>query len=116
MCHLILIMPVLALPVFWLWPLYVSLPVYAAISALTVWFYVRIWHSMKAPPSVGREAMLHRAGAVVEVRDRGLEVRIGNELWSAVSTDPVRQGDRVQVTGSSGLVLTVRRVGSPPPR
>jgi len=35
-------------------------------------------------------------------------VRVGDELWSAVSEAPVEPGADVEITGMSGLRLTVR--------
>lgn len=39
MCHFLLLLPVLALPAFWIWPLETALPVYASAVAVALAVY-----------------------------------------------------------------------------
>jgi membrane-bound serine protease (ClpP class) len=54
---------------------------------------------------VGVETLVGSIGTV----DRDGWVRIAGERWSADAADTLAPGDRVEVTGVSGLVLSVRR-------
>lgn len=112
MCHLVLLMPVFALVFFWIWPLAVAGPAYAAVSALSLWMYVWIWRAMQRPVLGGAEELLHSKGEVVEVAEDMLHVRVHSEIWNAVSAAPLEsfhRGDRVKVVGMSGLILRVTR-------
>jgi membrane protein implicated in regulation of membrane protease activity len=109
MCHLILLMPVFALVVFWVWPLTVAGPVYAAVVALSLWMYVLILQAMRRPVLGGSEELLHSIGEVMEVRDHALRVRVHSEMWNAESDDALQRGERVKVIGLTGLILRVRR-------
>ena len=109
MCHLILLTPLLALPVFWIWPVSVAATVYAVITALSLWMYVLVWKVMRRPVLGGVEELLHSFGEVIEVHGKTLRVRVHSEVWNASSRDRVSRGDRVKITGVDGLTLRVRR-------
>ncbi len=110
MCHILLSMPVLALAVFWFWPLAVALPVYLVVLILSIWLYVLTLRAMHAPVQLGREGMLHESGQVIGVDEEGLRVRIHNEIWNAEADEALRVGERVRVVGLNGLTLAVRRL------
>lgn len=58
--------------------------------------------------TTGRQGLVGmRAVALDRLRPDG-QVRVGDELWSAVSETPVEPGADVEITGMSGLRLTVR--------
>ena len=109
MCHLILLMPVFALVVFWIWPLTVAAPVYAAVTLLSLWMYALIWRAMQRPVLGGSEELLHSIGEVIEVRGHTLRVRVHSEMWNAESDDALQRGERIKVIGMTGLILRVRR-------
>jgi len=113
MCHLILLLPIIALPVFWLMPAGEATVAYAAVLALSVGIYWFVLQAMRAPAVTGVEAMLHRIGTVRSVDGRKASVSVASELWSA-ETEPgaLSVGDPVEVVGSAGLVLTVRKAGA----
>ncbi|BAU49813.1 serine protease [Sulfurifustis variabilis] len=110
MCHLLLLLPMLGLPVFWLWPIEVAAPVYAVIFAVAVWTYGLALRSAHRPVETGREAILHGRGRVVNAGGRRLTVQLGAELWNAESRDALRAGDEIRVLGVDGLVLNVARL------
>jgi len=103
-------MPVFALVFFWIWPLTVAAPAYAAVSALSLWMYALIWRAMQRPVLGGVEELMHSSGEVVEVVGNALRVRVHSELWNAQSNDALRRGDHVKVVGVAGLILQVRRL------
>ncbi len=94
MCHLILMMPVLGLPVFWLWPMAVAAPVYTVIIVLSALLYFFTLRAMRRPVLTGSEELLQSIGEVVEVRDRLARVRVHSEIWNAESSNELRKGDR----------------------
>ena len=112
MCHLILLMPVFALAFFWIWPLAVAGPAYAAVSVLSLWMYALIWQAMRRPVLGGVEELLHSSGEVVEVGGDMLRVRVHSEIWNAITSDSLRRGERVKVVGITGLTLRVARSDS----
>ena len=111
MCHLLLLLPVLALPVFWFWPFGEALPVYVVAVGLSVGFYLLIWKVWKMPPENGTQKLIGVTGSVVRVDARTVTLRLGGELWTAdVQDGPLAQGQHVVVVRVDGLRLTARPV------
>ena len=109
MCHLLLLLPVLALPVFWIWPLEVALPAYgvAAIASLGVYALV-VW-ALRVPLQHGPQTLVGATGKVVGIGERCVTLRVGGELWLAnVRGAPVSPGEDAVVVAVDGLRLTVR--------
>jgi membrane protein implicated in regulation of membrane protease activity len=115
MCHLILLMPVLALPIFWLLPPGLSIPAYAIIVAVTALLYRLIARSMGRQPETGKEGLIGVAGEVVSrlgpANHAHYLVRSQGELWSASSPDVPQTGERVNVAAVDGIRLVVRPNG-----
>ena len=107
MCHLLLLMPLVGLPIFWIWPLAIAAPVYAVILALSVWLYLLMIRSMHKPLMLGRASLLHKHGVVVDAGRGDLRVRVLSEVWQAHSDEALNAGDTVEVVGMDGLVLEV---------
>lgn len=94
---------------FWLWPLSVALPLYAAVSAVSLLVYAYAWKVWRMPRLNGLEAMLGVQGKVVAVGSHDVTVLLKGELWSAqVAGDALAVGDVVVVDGAEGLSLRVR--------
>jgi membrane protein implicated in regulation of membrane protease activity len=55
----------------------------------------------------GSEAMVGQEAEVVEAGDPYGRVRIRGELWSARGAEPLRVGERLEVTAVDGLTLEV---------
>lgn len=113
MCHLLLLLPVLALPVFWLWPFTVAGPAYALIVAVALTTYIFAVKAMGRPVATGREEMLHAAGYVIEEPEADtFWVHVHDERWLARSAESdLHAGDRIRVVGLDGMTLLV--VGEP---
>jgi membrane-bound serine protease (ClpP class) len=61
------------------------------------------------PVKVGKETMVGKTvPALARIDSRGGKVFIEGEYWNAVSDVPVEPGGQVEVTGVSGLTLTVK--------
>jgi membrane protein implicated in regulation of membrane protease activity len=117
MCHLILLMPVLAIPLFWFVPLSVAAPVYSVILIVSGGMYYLMLRVMQRPVKTGTEALVHSIGEVVGKEGDLFRVRAQGEIWNAESTDKLRPGDRIEVIGVKGLRLKVRclsRTGAAP--
>lgn len=113
MCHIALLLPLLALPVLWIWPLAVSVPVYvvvAAVSAAIYWYAVL---AMRRPVATGAEGMVGATGEVVENHGTSLVLRIGGEIWNGRSAATLSEGDRVEVIAVERLVLVVKSLDAP---
>lgn len=110
MCHLILFLPLLALSVFWLFPLSIAGPVYAVVVVCSLMLYVAVFKAMRKPTETGREGLMHAAGVVENVVGDTLSVRIYGEHWTAHCADErLAPGDPVEVVSIHGLTLGVTR-------
>lgn len=107
MCHLVLLMPVVALPVFWLLPLYLAVPVYLVVLVLSAGVYWLAIRAMQLPLTCGGPALLHCRGEVVAL-GRHPKVRLGGEIWGAESEFRLHSGEFVEVIGRNNLTLVVR--------
>jgi inner membrane protein len=114
MCHLLLLMPLLAVPIFWIAPLTVALTVYIPILAMSLWLYWFAMKTMRRPVETGREQLLQSTGEVIDAADGSLRVRVRGEAWQAVSTDELHRDDTIEVTGMTGLKLHVRKIARDP--
>lgn len=114
MCHLVLLLPVVALPVFWLLPLGDAAFLYSAVIAASLGTYWLVLQSLRAPVVTGIEALRHKTGTVRSVDGRKAAVWVASELWSA-ETEPgaLQVGDIVEIVGAVGIVLQVRKAGRP---
>ena len=110
MCHLILLLPIVALPVCWLWPPVYALSVYLVILGFSVWVYYYAARVMRRRVVIGPEMLLHDQAEVVSADADGLRIRLHGELWRAESPESLRHGDRVEVVGITGVTLRVKSV------
>ena len=116
MCHIVLLLPLIGLPIFWFVPLPVAVPVYALLSLAALWVYFQLAKTWHEPVRTGREGLLHAPGEVIDAASRKVLVRIMGEIWQAKSKAPLHVADSVEVTGIHGLVLSVApRTETPSP-
>ena len=111
MCHLILLLPIFGLPLFWIWPLELALPSYLLVLLLSGWVYYYAIAAMRRQVAVGPETLLYSAGEVVSRDAEGLQVRVQSVLWSAHGDEALKTGDAIEVVGIEGLRLRVRSPG-----
>jgi len=113
MCHLLLLMPVIALPIFWLAPLNVAIPIYAVIVLISGVLYWLIVKSMRKTPLVGAESLPGTEAEVVSKLSPGHTaqylVRSQGELWRARSADVLEPGETVRIAALRGISLVVER-------
>ena len=110
MCHVVLLLPILGLALFWFldvslaWPLYLGLVVLSGIVALLM------FRSLRKPAISGMEGMRGATAEVVEaLRPRGT-VRYHSAFWSARAREPIAAGETVRIVGNEGLCLRVEKV------
>ncbi|HDQ44101.1 MAG TPA: nodulation protein NfeD [bacterium] len=61
-------------------------------------------------PTTGKQGLIGKQGtALSPIRPEG-QVSVHGEVWWAESTEPIRKGEKVEVTGLEGLKLFVRKV------
>lgn len=112
MHHLILLLPIFGIVVFWLLPLGIAIPVYIAIliiSGLMYWAIIRAVRNIpRASLSfIGEQArVVSRLGPEDEFR---YMVEVHGELWAAVSSDKLNVGDVVSIKSVKGIILWVQR-------
>lgn len=111
MCHVLLLLPLLALPVFWIWPLEVALPLYAAAAAIAFAVYLFAWKASRTPLANGPQALVGTTGPVVSVGARRVTLRLGGELWTAdIDGALPSPGERAVVVSYEGLCFRARRL------
>lgn len=111
MCHLLLALPLLALPLFWIVPLSVALPAYGVVTGLSAVIYWYAIQAMNRPIQNGAGGMVGEIGEVIETRDGDLRVRVHNEMWQAVPLGaPLCKGDYLEVVGVEELTLRVQKL------
>jgi len=88
----------------------VILPMVATLSAIVLFVLQRAVQAQTQRVATGSQGLVGEIGvASTELNPEG-KVFVHGELWDAISTVPVRQGDRVRVVGVKGLQLTVEKV------
>lgn len=109
MCHLVFLAPILVLPVFWLLPLSLALPIYLGVlgaTGLILWPVVAAW---RRPVMTGAEGLQGAKGeALTELDPHGL-IRCQGEVWSATADAPIPAGEPIRVLGVDRLDAWVTR-------
>ncbi|MCA1790402.1 MAG: nodulation protein NfeD [Thioalkalivibrio sp.] len=80
------------------------------VGIFSIWVLGRLLRLRKVTPSIGREEMIGMIGEAREDFDRSGRVYVHSELWTAETTEPVEEGQKVRVVGLEGLRLKVEPV------
>lgn len=116
MWHIIILLPIVGIAVFWLLPLSLAIPIYILILALSGLMYWTLYLAMRKHPKGGKEELIGANARVVSVH--GAEekdqytVEAQGGLWGANSPDRLEKGEVVRIVSLDGLTVTVRRTGS----
>lgn len=113
MSHLISLMPLVALSLFFILPWKVALPFYLFLSVGSVIIHRRANISQHWRPLIGKRAMIGSRAVVVTIRANEAEVEYRGEIWRATSAQPLTEGQQVIIKGINGLVLRVAPLPSP---
>ncbi len=113
MCHLILLMPLFGIPLFWLLPLGYALPTNIALWLISAFLYWLIRKAMMKPIQDGFQSLIGTEAEVVSKQALGHSakylVRAKGELWSAYSTDALDIGEWVNIVAVKGIGVVVER-------
>jgi inner membrane protein len=108
MCHFILLLPVLALPVFWVFSLSIAIPLYAASMVASIVLYLLLIKGMRMPRLNGVDEMVGRTGRVVRVDARRIMLLVDGEYWMADGdTADFKLCDEALINAIDGLRLKV---------
>jgi membrane protein implicated in regulation of membrane protease activity len=111
MCHLILLLPIFALPLFWIFPLDAALPSYAIITGVSFLIYSRVFQASRQVPRTGREAMVGKKGIVIEDIDPAGKIQYAGEIWNATSTGKrFAKGELIRIAAVRNLMLLVEEL------
>ena len=108
MCHIILLLPILALPVFFLLPIEEAAFVYAGICVLSATLYWLVWRAMRRPPRTGIEGMMGGVGTVFLSGGEKPKLFYQGEIWDVVSNEALSRGEQVEIVGFDRMKLIVR--------
>ena len=113
MCHLVLFLPVFALPVFWMFPYSTAMTIYLVIMGISLLLYFLIFKAMMMKPRVGIEAMLGKTGVVIkDIAPEG-KIQYATEIWNAMTDGKnFYIGERVIIHGFCGMNVLVKEVPS----
>ncbi len=115
MCHLILFMPLLGLPLFWLLPIGYALPSYAVIVLVSAFLYRLITRAMRQPLQDGFQSLIGTEAEVASKLETGrsakylVRIKGEGELWSAYSTDILQPGEAVNIVAVKGIGVVVEQ-------
>ncbi len=108
MCHIILLLPLLTLPLFFVLPFSTALPIYLVILIMTWFLYYKILVVMKSKVQTGIEALIDEDAAVVEDINPEGKILVWSEIWSATANGKkFLKGQKVKICGFYGLKAIV---------
>jgi membrane-bound serine protease (ClpP class) len=114
MCHLILMMPVIGLGVFWIWPFATALPVYLVILLLSAFVYFAMIRAMHRPVVTGAGGLIGQIADVSDTNGHEGHVHVHGEIWRAVSDDLVEPGGKAVIVRIDGMTLEIRKSSGQP--
>lgn len=91
------------------------LPVVFAVAVIVLGLVRLAVTALRRPATTGSAGMLQERGRALGDFGAGVEGRVAahGEIWTAVTDEPIREGDPVEVVAVDGLTLRVRP--TPPP-
>mgnify|MGYP001564971914 CR=1 FL=1 len=109
MCHILFLLPFIALLLFFLLPpvqaTFISVPLFLVF----LWLAWVTWKDMRRPVATGIEGLMGGKAQVVSRTKDGAKVLLRGELWDTMCSDELSVGETVQVTGLEGMKLVVAR-------
>jgi membrane protein implicated in regulation of membrane protease activity len=117
MHHLILMLPLIGIVVFWLMPLGSAIAAYLGIVLVSGLMYWAILRAIRKKPITGASGLVGARARIVSKLGTSDEaqymVEADGELWSANSPDTLEPGEIVSIVRVDGIRLLVRHFASP---
>jgi len=86
----------------------IALPLYVMGVIISLAIYWKVIQAQRRRPVIGKRAMVGDQAVVVRVEADDVEVEYQGETWRAVSSQPLRSGQKVIIEGVEGLILRVK--------
>lgn len=94
--------------------LQISLSAIIGVTAVTAGFFVLVVgaaiRAHRRQPVTGHEGLIGQIGTAKTALKPDGQIFVRGEIWKARSDEPVKPGGQVEVTGVSGLTLTVKKL------
>ncbi len=113
MCHLVLLLPVFGLALFWIPPFPIAATLYAFILIISIWMYRLVIDAMARPVVAGVEGLIGEIGEVLSTSGGIMQLMVHGEVWQATSRLQFRKGQAVSVTGVENMALQVEDASVP---
>lgn len=95
------------------WSPIIAIGIAVPVTYFTIYFYRQLAPPQEPTTTVG-DSLVGKRGLVTTATDPDSEtkgkVRIGSDIWSATSEQPIKEGSRVEVIASEGVHVIVRKV------
>src|SRR4030042_1097316 len=98
MCHLIFLVPLAGIPLFWILPLGYALPINVLLWIIFGLLGYKVVRSIMMPPKDSFKSLIGTEAMVVFVENQGYGqclVKAGHELGTARSTECLQPGEKV---------------------
>jgi len=109
MCHILILLPLIALILFFLLPpaqaTFISVPFFLVF----LWLAWVMWKDFRRQVSTGIEGLVGSRAQVVSKTMYGAKVSLKGELWDAICSGELSVGETVQVTGLERMKLIVHK-------
>jgi membrane protein implicated in regulation of membrane protease activity len=110
---IVMLLPILAIPVFWFLPLEEAISLYIVCCLLSGSMFWIMRNNMKRPVKTGPESLAGKETRVISHSDSNMimpyQVRIGGEIWEASSQDSLEAGETTVVVAVEGNKLIIKR-------
>jgi membrane-bound ClpP family serine protease len=109
MNHIILLLPIISLILFWVLPLVYALPIYVVILVMSGLLYYAMIKAMSCRVTTGKEGLIGEPVEIIEMSGHHGRVRVHSEIWQAESDDALQKGDKARVVEVDDMVLRIAK-------
>jgi membrane protein implicated in regulation of membrane protease activity len=107
MHHLLLLVVLFGWILFLFLSWQIAFPLYVMGIAISLTLYWKIIQAQRRRPTIGKRAMIGDQAIVVRAEADVVEVSYQGEIWRAISSHPLYQGQQVIIEAVEGLILRV---------
>ena len=94
----------------WVIPPFIYFIISTIALGLNFWLAIVVYRVLRKKPTTGMEGMIGQMGTAIERLDQTGRISVKGEIWYAESSSRLSKGDKVEITGVSGLVLLVKPI------